>query len=110
MRMFSLVRPLSTSRHMALFFALLPLYLLGNFHCLGMCGPLVFMIGQHRYRYFYFLGRLLSFTLAGMAAGEIGFLVNSFFQTYHISAAASAIFGATIILTGVSALGGFQLR
>lgn len=91
---------------MSLLVAMLPIYIFGNLHCLGMCGPLVFMLGQHRYRYFYFLGRLLSFTLAGMIAGEIGFLVNAFFQQYHISAAASGIFGGLMIATGICSLFG----
>ncbi|HEY4832177.1 MAG TPA: sulfite exporter TauE/SafE family protein, partial [Waddliaceae bacterium] len=86
----------------------LPIYLFGNLHCLGMCGPLVFMLGQHRYRYFYFIGRLLSFTLAGMVAGEVGFLINAFFQHYHISAAASAVFGAIMMGTGVCSLQGWH--
>lgn len=89
---------------------MLPIYLFGNLHCLGMCGPLVFMLGQHRYRYFYFIGRLISFTLAGMVAGEIGFLINAFFQHYHISAAASGIFGGVMVGTGVCNLKGWHLE
>lgn len=61
-----------------------PYYLLGNLHCLGMCGPLVAMIGQHRYRYAYFLGRTLSFGLAGMAAGEAGAVIQNSLQRLHI--------------------------
>jgi sulfite exporter TauE/SafE len=91
---------------MSLLITMLPLYLFGNLHCLGMCGPLVFMLGQHRYRYFYFIGRILSFTLAGMVAGEIGFLINAFFLRYHISAAASAVFGVIMMGTGVCSLQG----
>ncbi len=85
---------------MTLFFTLLPLYLLGNLHCLGMCGPLVMMIGQHRYRHLYFLGRTLSFSLAGMLAGEIGQVVN----LLPFAAATSFLFGVTIIVLGLAHL------
>lgn len=69
---------------MALFMTMFPFYVMGNLHCLGMCGPLVMMIGSHRYRYAYFLGRLLSFGLAGMAAGEAGAVLQGTLQTYHV--------------------------
>jgi uncharacterized protein len=89
---------------MALLVAMLPFYLLGNLHCLGMCGPLVMMIGAHRYRYFYFFGRLFSFTLAGTIAGELGAVLNVIFNQYHISAAASLLFGGFILLIGTFGL------
>lgn len=69
---------------MALFVTMFPFYLMGNMHCLGMCGPLVMMIGQHRYRYAYFFGRILSFGLAGMAAGEAGAVLQGTLQQYHV--------------------------
>lgn len=93
---------------MALFFTMLPLYLVGNLHCIGMCGPLVMMLGQHRYRYFYFLGRTLSFTLAGMAAGEAGAILNLVLHNYHISAMTSFLFGGIILLIGFYSLLGWQ--
>lgn len=93
---------------MTLFFAMLPIYLFGNLHCLGMCGPLVMMIGHHRYRYFYFLGRCLSFSLAGLTAGAIGAVANVFFQHYHLSAALSLIFGAILSILGIWTLAGWQ--
>lgn len=82
----------------------LPIYLLGNLHCAGMCGPLVALIGQHRYRRAYFLGRFLAFMLAGMVAGELGAVLTFFLQSYHISALLSLIFGGWIILLGLSYL------
>lgn len=93
---------------MTLFFTMLPLYLFGNLHCIGMCGPLVMMIGQHRFRYYYFLGRMLSFALAGMAAGEAGAVLHFFLQQYHISAITSFAFGGFIIAIGVCSLLGYQ--
>lgn len=89
---------------MALLFAMLPIYLFGNLHCIGMCGPLVMMIGQHRYRYFYFLGRLMSFTLAGMIAGEAGAVLALFLKQYHVSALASFFFGSVIFAVGIYSL------
>jgi sulfite exporter TauE/SafE len=67
---------------MTLLLAMLPYYLLGNLHCLGMCGPLTMMLGAHRFRYFYFAGRLFSFTLAGGIAGELGAVLNVFFNQF----------------------------
>ncbi len=93
---------------MTLLLTMLPLYLFGNLHCMGMCGPLVMMIGKHRYRYFYFLGRLFSFTLAGMIAGELGAVVQIFFNHYHLSALVSFFFGTIILLTALSTLMGWR--
>src|SRR5215203_4067712 len=94
---------------MALFLTLLPLYLFGNVHCLGMCGPLVIMLGQHRYRYFYFIGRLLSFSLAGMLAGEAGAVLNVILKQYHLAESASFFFGGVIFIMGLHTLIGWQI-
>ncbi|SCC90025.1 hypothetical protein SCG7086_AK_00210 [Chlamydiales bacterium SCGC AG-110-P3] len=83
---------------------MLPLYLAGNLHCIGMCGPLVMMIGKHRYRYYYFAGRALSFSLAGFTAGLCGGALHTFLTTYHIPAATSFLFGAVILIAGVCSL------
>lgn len=90
--------------YMALLIGMLPFYLLGNLHCLGMCGPLVMMIGAHRYRYYYFFGRIFSFTLAGTLAGEAGAVLNVILNAYHVSAAASLLFGSIILLIGLFGL------
>ena len=57
---------------MSLFFTLLPVYLFGNIHCAGMCGPLMMLLAKNRYRWAYFAGRLVSYTLAGLLSAEIG--------------------------------------
>lgn len=93
---------------MGLFLTMLPIYIFGNLHCIGMCGPLVMMIGHHRYRYFYFLGRIVSFTLAGMAAGALGAVLHLVLQRYHIPAVACFLFGGMILMLGVYALLGWQ--
>ncbi len=82
---------------MTLLFTMLPFYVLGNLHCLGMCGPLVMMIGKHRFRYFYFAGRLVSFTLAGVIAGEAGTVLQVILNYYHLSVLTSFVFGALIL-------------
>lgn len=89
---------------MTLFFTLLPLYLFGNVHCFGMCGPLVMLIGQHRYRYLYFAGRLVSFSLAGFIAGELGAVLHVFLKQYYLAESISLIFGTIIILIGFNIL------
>lgn len=89
---------------MTLLLTMLPVYLLGNLHCLGMCGPLTMMIGKNRYRYFYFLGRLLSYSLVGMIAGGFGAVLNVFLHHYKIPAATSLIFGSIILLIGIGGL------
>lgn len=94
---------------MTLLITMLPIYLLGNFHCIGMCGPLVMMIGQHRFRYFYFLGRILSFTLAGLLAGELGSVLNQVLSLYHLSAIASFLIGGLIFAMGLFILYGWTL-
>jgi sulfite exporter TauE/SafE len=92
---------------MTLFLSLLPLYLFGNVHCLGMCGPLVMLIGQYRYRYCYFLGRILSFSLAGWLAGEAGAVLHVFLKAYHIGEVSSFLFGGFLCFLGLKALYGW---
>ena len=87
---------------------MLPLYLLGNLHCIGMCGPLVMMLGQHHYRYYYFLGRLASFSLAGLIAGEAGAVLHLILQKYYVSAIASFAFGSIIFIVGIYSFLGWQ--
>lgn len=79
---------------------MLPFYVLGNLHCLGMCGPLAMTLGTHRYRHAYFFGRLAAFTLAGALAGELGAVLNVIFRTYHLSAATSLLFGFGMLFAG----------
>lgn len=93
---------------MTLLLTMLPIYLFGNLHCLGMCGPMVMMIGQHRYRYFYFFGRTLSFTLAGTIAGAIGAVAHLFLKQYHLPEAASFFFGGILLMLGCSTLAGWH--
>lgn len=93
---------------MTLFLTMLPLYLLGNLHCIGMCGPLVLMIGRHRFRYYYFLGRVLSFTLAGTLAGGAGHVLNVALQQSNIAACSCLLFGVIMLLVGIYTLFGWN--
>lgn len=93
---------------MSLLLTMLPIYVFGNLHCIGMCGPLVMTLGQHRYRYFYFLGRLLSFSLAGMLSGEMGAVFHLFLSQYYLSAAFCFLFGIIIIGLGLNTLMGWH--
>lgn len=95
---------------MTLFFSLLPLYLFGNLHCIGMCGPLVMLLGQHHYRFFYFLGRLLSFSLAGFIAGELGTVLHLSLKKYHLAEMISLMCGIVLMGWGISKILGWQSR
>jgi uncharacterized protein len=86
---------------MSLLIAMLPIYLLGNLHCLGMCGPLTAFLGRHRYRYLYFAGRTSSFTLAGVLAGELGAVLQLWLKHYHLSAFVSLLFGSVLVVFGM---------
>lgn len=89
---------------MILFFKLLPLYLFGNLHCLGMCGPLVGMLGAHRFRLFYFLGRCFSYAGAGFIAGKMGAVFHLIFKPYYIAETLSLICGLFLIVYGIGKL------
>ena len=93
---------------MSLLLSMLPIYLLGNLHCIGMCGPLVLMIGRHRYRTYYFAGRIFSFTLAGTLAGGVGAVAHVMLRRYQIPALTSFLFGGIIIIVGIYTLIGRQ--
>lgn len=93
---------------MSLMLTMLPLYLFGNLHCVGMCGPLVMMIGQHRFRYFYFLGRTLAFTLAGLIAGGFGEVLHLMMKSFHVMEGMSFLFGIGFFVIGLYTLRGWQ--
>ncbi len=83
---------------MSLFLSLLPLYLFGNLHCLGMCGPLVMLISRHPHRLSYFWGRICSFTLAGGLAGMSGEVLQLFLQDFSMSALPSLVLGGWMLI------------
>jgi sulfite exporter TauE/SafE len=91
---------------MELLIAMLPIYIMGNVHCLGMCGPIAMWIGSSRFRLFYLLGRLIAFTFAGTIAGGLGEVIGAFLSAYHLSGFFSLILGVCMIGIGIlTALG-----
>ncbi len=95
---------------MTLFFSLLPIYIFGNIHCFGMCGPLVMLLGQHRFRFFYFFGRLFSFTLAGFFAGELGAVLHLTLKKMYLSEIASLACGVILIVLGLKKIWAFDIK
>lgn len=93
---------------MTLFMTLFPVYLFGNLHCLGMCGPLVGWICQHPSRYFYFLGRLCSYSLAGLIAGEAGAVLQLSFKYFYLAEMLSIGGGIAMFSWGYFQLIGFS--
>lgn len=77
---------------MAILFSMLPVYLFGNLHCFGMCGPLVMMLAKHRYRMFYFIGRLTAFSFFGLLSGSLGIVLKFVFEGFNGSALLSFFF------------------
>ncbi len=89
---------------MTLLLAMLPVYILGNLHCIGMCGPIAAMLGRHPYRVYYLVGRIVSFSLAGFIAGFFGAVLHAVLEAYHIPALTSFMFGTIILVVAVSSL------
>jgi uncharacterized protein len=89
---------------MSTWILLFPLFLFGNIHCFGMCGPLVMTLGRHQYRYYYFFGRILSFSLVGMAAGELGEVATLYLRDYAVGALLMLVFGTAMIFVGLATL------
>lgn len=94
---------------MALFLALLPLYVLGNIHCLGMCGPLAALLGGHPRRNLYFFGRIASFTLAGWLAGALGAVLNYAARDWLLPSLTALLFGGVILTWAVAHLFGLRI-
>ncbi len=67
--------------------------LLGSFHCVGMCGPIAFMLPvDHTNPYkkafqisIYHFGRLLSYSIIGLAFGLVGNSLYIFGLQQHLS-------------------------
>jgi len=89
--------------------------LLGSMHCVGMCGPLAIWAsgaGERASRTqivvstsLYHVGRLITYTIAGLIAGGIGSLVDVGGQTLGFQLAAARIVGSLMVVIGVWKLG-----
>jgi sulfite exporter TauE/SafE len=105
---------------LALFGALLLSGLVGSLgHCLGMCGPLVIMVGlQLRgsgrsglpYHFLYHGARIGVYALLGTLVGIIGSLVGLAGRLSDVAGVASLLLGLGVILFGLGYLGWLPLR
>jgi uncharacterized protein len=68
------------------------------------------LLGRHHYRSLYFLGRLASFSLAGLIAGELGAVLHIFLKQYYLAEIVSLLCGLSIIGWGFYTLVGWQLK
>lgn len=93
---------------MQLLAAMFPIYVLGNFHCIGMCGPIAMLLGRSPYRGFYLLGRLVSFTFAGFLAGAFGEVLAISLNAYHLAGLLSIVIGLVMALSGIFLLGSIK--
>lgn len=77
--------------------------LLGSIHCVGMCGPFVYLFNAGAKKSFvrnfvYNASRSISYSTMGFVLGSIGFGINTFF----LSNTAAILGGALIILFAFS--------
>lgn len=89
--------------------------LLGSMHCVGMCGPLAIWASGAGERAsggrialstsLYHLGRLVTYTIAGLIAGGIGSLVDIGGETLGFQLAAARVVGALMVAIGFWRLG-----
>lgn len=67
--------------------------LLGSFHCVGMCGPIAFMLPVDRTNnlkklgqiFLYHFGRILAYSIIGLAFGLVGKSLNLFGYQQQLS-------------------------
>jgi len=62
------------------------------------------LIGQHRFRFYYFFGRLLSYSLAGLLAGELGAVLHIYLKKIHFAETLSIFLGIVFVVWGLSML------
>ena len=89
--------------------------LLGSLgHCMGMCGPLVIMVGsqiqgngwQRFWRFLvYHLGRIAVYVLLGVVVGVIGDIIRMGSQWHHSVGLLSLLLGIGVVLFGFGYLG-----
>ncbi len=103
----------------AVFAALLVSGLVGSLgHCLGMCGPLMIMVGlqlKSRGRFglpfhlLYHSARITVYALLGTLVGVIGSLLGLAGQVSHVAGVASLLLGLGVVLFGLGYLGWLPL-
>lgn len=85
--------------------------LLGSTHCVGMCGPFLFLAtgGQPKWEAlrlstFYNIGRLVVYVVLGATAGAVGLLFDTGGHAAGIQKAATMFAGVSMILVGLIVL------
>src|SRR5699024_11221396 len=81
--------------------------LLGSFHCIGMCGPIAFMLPVDRtsrakgmwQTSLYHMGRLLTYTIIGVLIGLIGSSFQLFGFQQGLSIAMGVLMPLVLIIT-----------
>ncbi len=89
-----------------MFLSALILGLLGSFHCVGMCGPIAFMLPVDRQNSLkkviqisiYHLGRLLTYSLIGLVFGLVGKSLYIFGIQQQLSIAIGLLMIAIVII------------
>ncbi len=83
--------------------------LVGSFHCLGMCSPLVMVVSQHQpfpfKRLLYNLGRISTYAVLGLIAASFGALFD--FQGFQKSI--SIGLGLLLIVVGITGMGHWRI-
>lgn len=80
--------------------------LLGSFHCVGMCGPIAFMLPVSRDNaakkflqiFLYHFGRILAYSLIGLVFGLLGRSLNLFGLQQYLSIGAGLLMIAVILV------------
>ena len=80
--------------------------LLGSLHCVGMCGPIAFMLPVSRNNpvkkfgqiFLYHFGRLLSYSIIGLAFGLVGKSLYLFGLQQQLSIVAGVLMVAVIVM------------
>lgn len=85
--------------------------LLGSFHCIGMCGPIAFMLPVSRDNelkkciqiLLYHAGRLLAYGTIGIAFGIVGKTLNLFDLQQHLSILTGTLMILVILIPSIGA-------
>lgn len=89
--------------------SMLVLGLLGTGHCVGMCGPLVVAfpvrIGVFSAQLWYHLGRVVTYTLVGVAMGTLGGALGRLDVLAHLQVAMGAVAAVFLLTLGLARIG-----
>lgn len=80
--------------------------LLGSFHCVGMCGPIAFLLPVERNNHFkkngqiflYHFGRILSYSILGLVFGLMGSSFNLFGMQQYLSVGIGGLMLLVVLL------------